>query len=639
MKKSILIFSVFCVLVMKIENCFSQTSVPGGIVNGTWTKVNSPYLVQGAIMVANGTTLTVQPGVKVEFQGDYKFLVLGQLLAVGLVNDTISFTSADTTNGWLGIRFDSTLVTNDTSRFSYCKFRYGKANGTSSINNGGALYLKDFSKVSVSNSLISNCFANYWGGGIYCKTSSPIIFNNTITNNSTSVYGGGGIYFENCNPIIVNNKFSNNVVLATGRGSGVCCYGSNSSIISNNIFSNNVSFRGGGVFSAGGSPTIANNIFIGNKASADGSGVECEYSNAIVSGNTFSNNIGNVIGCEGNSPIISNNIISNNNGLGIHCFINNGSNSPNISNNTITNNTGVGISCSLSIPNIFNNVISNNAGGGISCTNSSCQISNNVITNNTSSSYGGAIYCSSSSPTITNNTIANNLATKGGALFCTSSSSPIIKNTIIWGDSASLGNQVYLDDQASKPDIFYCNIDGGPSSFGLNTNVFYLGNYSNNISSNPIFVFPANGIGVGFNSAAINWSLQTISPCINTGDPSGTYPALDIAGNTRISNNIIDIGAYEFQNTVGIQDLYFSNKIIIYPNPFFLETILKINTPLNNATLTIYDSFGKIVEEIKNISGQILTFYRNNLPSGLYIFKIVDENKKTIIDKLIISDN
>jgi parallel beta-helix repeat protein len=632
----LLVLTICCILAI---NCYSQTSISGGVVSGTWTKANSPYQIQGAIMIANGTTLNVQPGVKVEFQGDYKFLVLGQLLANGLMNDSISFTSTDTTNGWLGIRFDNTLISNDSSKFSFCKFNYGRANGTSLINDGGALYLNNFSKVIISNSLISNCFANNWGGGIYCKESNPIISNNTIKNNIASVFGGAGIYVENCNPKILNNTISNNVTLSNGRGSGICCYSSSNAIISNNIFSKNTAFRGGGVFSSGGSPTVSNNIFIENTVSADGSGIESEYSNMIVSGNTFSNNIGNAIGCEGNSPTVINNVISNNNGIGINCYINNGASTPNISNNNITNNTGIGIKCSLSAPNIFNNIISNNSGGGIYFSNSNSQVSNNCITNNSSSSNGGGIYCSNSSPTITNNTIANNLANKGGALFCTSSSSPFLKNSIIWGDSAIIsGNHVYIDDQASKPDIIYSNINGGSASFGLNTNVFYLGNYNNNINSNPIFIFPSNEIGASLNNTNTNWSLQTNSPCINTGDPIGTYSSTDLAGYPRISNSIIDIGAYEFQNNTGIENLIFNKKIKIYPNPFIYETNVKFDIPLKNVKITIYDSYGKIVEEIKNISGEIFTFYRNNLPSGLYIFKLVDENEKMTIDKLIISN-
>src|ERR1019366_8245901 len=58
MKKlySIILFAFVCA----IAN--SQTSIPGGIVSGTWTLAGSPYQVQGSIQVPNDSTLTIQPG-------------------------------------------------------------------------------------------------------------------------------------------------------------------------------------------------------------------------------------------------------------------------------------------------------------------------------------------------------------------------------------------------------------------------------------------------------------------------------------------------------------------------------------------------------------------------------------------------
>lgn len=638
MRTIVILISLFIGLLN--ANCFSQTNIPGGVVSGTWTKVNSPYLVNGAIMIANGSTLTIQPGVSVEFQGDYKFLVLGQLLASGLVNDSITFTAADTTAGWLGIRFDSTLVTNDTSRFSFCKFKYGKANGTSAIIHGGAMYLNKFSKVNISNSLFTNCRANMWGGGIYCRVSNAIISNNTFIHNFAN-WGGGGIYFENGDPTIVNNQFSHNAVSIANvaRGSGICCYSSNGAFIAYNMFLNNSSFRGGGVFTSGGGPTISHNSFIGNKATADGAAVECELSDALISYNTFSANIGSVIGCESKSPIISYNLITNNNGVGIHCFNNNSNYIPTISNNSIVNNNGSGISCSIVNPVILNNVISNNQGSGIYCFSFQGQISNNSITNNTASSFGGGIFCNNSSPGITNNTIANNFASKGGALYCTGSSSPNLKNINMWGDSAATGKEVYIDDQPSKPNISYSNIRGGSVVFGLNTNVFYLGTYTNNINSDPLFASPSGGAGNGYNGVSAGWSLQSGSPCIDAGDPAGTYPATDIAGNPRISNNLIDIGAFENQNNVGIESLSFRNNLIVYPNPFFKEASWKSETPFKNATLTVTDYIGNTVKQIKNISGFSFTFDRTDLISGLYFFSLEEETKLLAVEKMVITDN
>src|ERR1035437_8206879 len=111
MKKHLL----FTLLVIVNINCFASTSVPGGIVNGTWTLAGSPYNVQGSIQIVNGDSLIIQPGVTVNFQGAYKFLVLGKIKAIGTVTDSITFTANDTTVGWSGMRFDNTPVSNDSS--------------------------------------------------------------------------------------------------------------------------------------------------------------------------------------------------------------------------------------------------------------------------------------------------------------------------------------------------------------------------------------------------------------------------------------------------------------------------------------------------------------------------------------------
>ena len=60
---------------------------------------------------------------------------------------------------------------------SYCKIEYGKANegGVTDDGAGGAIYVKYFDKVIVSNCLIKNNKAKYWGGGIYLESSSAQI--------------------------------------------------------------------------------------------------------------------------------------------------------------------------------------------------------------------------------------------------------------------------------------------------------------------------------------------------------------------------------------------------------------------------------------------------------------------------------
>ena len=69
----------------------AQTSIPAGNVYGTWTLAGSPYNVNGHITVPTDSTLTIQAGVNIIFQGHYKFNVQGRVLAIGTVTDTIIF--------------------------------------------------------------------------------------------------------------------------------------------------------------------------------------------------------------------------------------------------------------------------------------------------------------------------------------------------------------------------------------------------------------------------------------------------------------------------------------------------------------------------------------------------------------------
>ena len=66
-----------------ISTAFSDTIINGGPVSGTWTQSGSPYLIMGDIAIDETSTLTIEPGVEVMFQGYYRLLCEGQLLASG----------------------------------------------------------------------------------------------------------------------------------------------------------------------------------------------------------------------------------------------------------------------------------------------------------------------------------------------------------------------------------------------------------------------------------------------------------------------------------------------------------------------------------------------------------------------------
>jgi len=91
--------------------------------------------------------------------------------------------------------------------------------------------------------------------------------------------------------------------------------------------------------------------------------------------------------------------------------------------------------------------------------------------------------------------------------------------------------------------------------------------------------------------------------------------------------------------TVGLNEFsILQYDFTFFPNPFSAQTTLQTDNLLHNATLTIYNSFGQTVKQIKNISGSTVTLFRDNLPSGLYFIRLTQDNKIIMIDKLVITD-
>ena len=79
-------------------------------------------------------------------------------------------------------------------------------------------------------------------------------------------------------------------------------------------------------------------------------------------------------------------------------------------------------------------------------------------------------------------------------------------------------------------------------------------------------------------------------------------------------------------------------EFLLYPNPLSSSTTLHSNKLLKDATLTLYNSYGQKVKEIKNISGHTVILSRDNLSSGLYFVHLTQDNQVITTKKLIIID-
>jgi hypothetical protein len=156
MKKHLLLLTIFF---LGLQIAYSSTNVSGGIYsNTTWTKANSPYIVTDTVVVFPGVTLTIQPGVVVQFDTNVELEIRqATLIAMGTPTDSITFTSnssSPTPGSWSVVALNG--VSSTSSRFFYCNFYYSLyglgGGGTNTVT-----YVKKSTFKHNTNG-ISNCF-------------------------------------------------------------------------------------------------------------------------------------------------------------------------------------------------------------------------------------------------------------------------------------------------------------------------------------------------------------------------------------------------------------------------------------------------------------------------------------------------
>ena len=191
---------------------FGEGTPLSGVLTGTnlhWTAENSPYIVNANILVEEGTELTIDPGVTVQFTGNYYLKVTGTISALGTKSEPIVFVqSGDNLNYWAGISIDSTTSLNVTNTYTYASGNILKncmvigANTPLTLNsatyvdsctftgNGNYVYVQ-------SDSLLIN---NVMDDGVYAYGNSPKIVNNNMKGTVEFVYGYASV---------INNTIAN----------------------------------------------------------------------------------------------------------------------------------------------------------------------------------------------------------------------------------------------------------------------------------------------------------------------------------------------------------------------------------------------------------------------------------------------
>lgn len=401
---------------------------------------------------------------------------------------------------------------------------------------------------------------------------------------------------------------------------------------------------GGGLYTNS-YPTLRNLTFTSNTAAASGGGIYCETSNPYLDHVTFDGNSAEAGGgmyCSNNNPALLYVTFSNNTattGAGMY----NQECTPVLRRVTFSYNNGRAIYNDNTDGIIRECVFDHNSDGGIYNNGSSPEVINTIFYENSSTSGGGMRNANGSSPQLVNVTFYNNTATTGGGAIQNGKfSSPVITNSIFWGNYAPVSPEM-SNGLLCIPVISYSLIEGcGGSGGGWDTALGTDG--GNNIDDDPDFKL---------NSSSDPYlSLWSSSPVINAGSNAAVPYSLDLAGNPRIHDTTVDLGAYEHQGgtiTDVEEDLpQVPDAFALYqnsPNPFNPVTTIRFDLPhAEHVKLVVYNVKGELVATLadqnmtaghREITWDAKDSGGRTATSGVYFYRLVAgdfvETKKMIL--------
>jgi hypothetical protein len=174
------------------------------ISNSTTFNNNQPYVILGALRIANNATLTIEAGTKIYLHADAPIIVNGTIIANGSFDEPIIFTGDRLDEpykffpaSWPGIYFTRTSKDNI---FTHTRI----------INAYQAIVLLDPSpntapKLTMQQSIIDNAFKS----GVFCSNSSANLSNTLISNTASNILieGGGNYNFTHCTVVSYSNNF------------------------------------------------------------------------------------------------------------------------------------------------------------------------------------------------------------------------------------------------------------------------------------------------------------------------------------------------------------------------------------------------------------------------------------------------
>lgn len=484
-----------------ISNC-SFTNNQAGRYGGAVYVVNSNVNLSNCSFTGNATTNTEPNG----YGGAVCFSGSTSTISHGIFSGNISTYGG----GAIGIISISNVTITDSA------IRNNNAVGDNS--HAGGIY-GAHSIVSIEECVVEDNTAEY-NGGIYMNESTLTMQNTTIQNNQAQTGKAGGMGAEFSDITVSNTAIQGNH--ADDSGGGIYLNLTEATIencsIRENASQNSV---GGGIYSYGGDVMLTDTLIQDNSAT-DGGGLDLRDANSVITGCLIIDNtavsFGGGIVFERETATLTNNIIRGNRLTAASAGYGGG----------MYGNAAV-----LTVENLLGEGNSARNGGAIALYKSNGILTNCTFTGNQSETYNPGIY------------VFQNTAIE-------------MVNCILWGNHGALGDTQLRISTSSSAAVSFCDVQGGQEGQDVDeTSTLSWGD--GNRDDDPDFAvegqWDPNETPDDYTDdswTAGCYYLLPGSPCRDTGDNSAvTGIDTDLEGNPRVSNGIVDLGAYE-RNSAGL---------------------------------------------------------------------------------------